>query len=75
MKVSKRQLRRIIREEKAKVLKEGLYRDASGSDLWLQLAGIVDQLLDQGMNTIELANDLRGIADDVEDSAPMEYDR
>jgi hypothetical protein len=30
----------------------------------------IDKLLDQGMNTYELAGELRGLADQVEDSAP-----
>ena len=39
--------------------------------MFLMLNDIVDKLLDMGMDTGELANELRGIADDVEDSAPM----
>tara|TARA_A100001015_G_C15038132_1_gene737655 strand:- start:58 stop:1014 length:957 start_codon:yes stop_codon:yes gene_type:complete len=74
MKISKRQLKRIIKEEKAKLLNEAGYRDPrTGEDLFLKLNGIVDMLLDMGMNTLELANELRGLADDVEDSGPMTY--
>ena len=29
-------------------------------------------LLDMGMDTLELANELRGLADDVEESGPMQ---
>ena len=79
MKTTKRQLKRIIREEKAKLVNEmysGGYRDPkTGEDLFLKINGIIDMMLDQGMDTIELANELRGLADDVEDSGPMEYER
>jgi len=78
MKVTKRQLKRIIKEEKAKLIKEmvtGFRHPETGENLFLSLNGIVDMLLDQGIDTIELANELRGLADDVEDSGPMTYDR
>ena len=72
MKITKRQLRRIIKEEKAKILEEGLpggYRHPkTGEDLFLMLNDIVDKLLGTGMDTMELANELRGLADDVEDT-------
>ena len=71
MKITKRQLKRIIREEKERILNEAGYRDPkTGEDLFLKLNGIVDMLLDMGMDTMELANELRGLADDVEDSDP-----
>ena len=79
MKISKRQLKKIIKEEKRKLVNEmytGGYRDPkTGEDLFLKINGIVDMLLDQGIDTIELANELRGLADDVEDSGPMTYDK
>ena len=78
MKISKKQLKRIIKEEKRKLVNEmsGGYRDPrTGEDLFLKLNGIIDQMLDMGMDTIELANELRGLADDVEDSGPMTYDK
>ena len=75
MKITKRQLRRIIKEEKAKILEEGLpggYRHPkTGEDLFLMLNDAIDKLLDQGMDTGELADELRGLANDVEDSVPM----
>ena len=75
MKITKRQLRKIIKEEKAKILEEGLpggYRHPkTGEDLFLMLNDAIDKLLDQGMDTGELADELRGLADDVLDSAPM----
>ena len=71
MKITKRQLRRIIKEEKAKLQAEGQYRHPkTGEDLFLMINDAVDKLLDQGMSTGELADELRGLADDVEDSAP-----
>ena len=73
MKISKRQLKKIIKEEKAQLLNEAGYRDPrTGEDLFLKLNGIVDMLLDMGMDTLELANELRGLADDVEESGPMQ---
>ena len=71
MKITKRQLRRIIKEEKQKILAEADYRHPkTGENMFLMLNDIVDKLLDAGMNTGELAAELRGLADDVEDSAP-----
>ena len=69
MRITKNQLRRIIREEKAKLVSEMGYRHPkTGEDLLLMLNDVVDKLLDQGMDTMELAGELRGLADDVEDS-------
>ena len=69
MKITKRQLRRIIKEERAKLLKEQAYRHPkTGEDMFLMLNDIVDKLLDMGMDTAELAAELRGLADDVDDS-------
>ena len=69
MKISKRQLRRIIKEEKQKILAEANYRHPkTGENMFLMLNDIVDKLLDAGMDTGELAAELRGLADDVEDS-------
>ena len=69
MKITKRQLRRIIKEEQAKLLNEVGYRHPkTGEDMFLMLNDIVDKLLDMGMDTAELAGELRGLADDVEDS-------
>ena len=72
MKITKRQLRRIIKEEKQKLLKEQYRHPKTGEDMFLMLNDIVDKLLGMGMDTNELAGELRGIADDVEDSAPVE---
>ena len=69
MKITKRQLRRIIKEERAKLLNEVGYRHPkTGEDMFLMLNDIVDKLLDMGMDTAELSRELRGLADDVDDS-------
>jgi len=69
MKITKRQLRRIIKEEKAKLVSEmGFRHPKTGEDMFLMLNDIVDKLLDMGMDNMELAGELRGLADDVEDS-------
>ena len=74
MKITKRQLKRIIREEKVKLLRETGYRHPkTGESLLLMLNDVVDKLLDQGMDFTELANELRGLADDVEDSNPQQH--
>lgn len=71
MKVSTRQLRRIIEEEKRRLRETDDFRDPkTGENLWLVLNGVIDQMLTQGIDTLELANELRSLADDVEDSAP-----
>ena len=74
MKITKRQLRRIIKEEKMKLLREAreTYRDRrTGENLFFVINGAIDQLLSNGFDAIELAGELRGMADDVEESAPM----
>ena len=71
MKITKSDLRRIIKEEAAKIQAEGQYRHPkTGENLFLMLNDAIDKLLDQGMNTYELAGELRGLADQVEDSTP-----
>ena len=73
MKISKNQLRRIIKEEKQKILAEANYRHPkTGENMFLMLNDIVDKLLDAGMDTGELAAELSGLADDVEDSTPSD---
>ena len=73
MKITKSQLRQIVKEEKSKLVNEmrGFRDPKTGEDLFLKLNGIVDMLLDMGMDTLELANELRGLADDVEESGPI----
>ena len=69
MKITKNQLRRIIKEERAKLLNEDGYRHPkTGEDMFLMLNDIVDKLLDMGMDTAVLSAELRGLADDVDDS-------
>jgi hypothetical protein len=98
MKVTKRQLRKIIRENtspapmksratpeiraavsnshRQNMLKEGIpsvqFAIPAGEKIWAALSSIIDQWMDQTdpQQWYELANDLRGYADDVEDSVP-----
>lgn len=74
MKITKNQLKRIIKEERAKLIKEqqNFSHPKTGENLYLMLNDAIDKLLDQGADPIELANELRGLADDVEDSKPVE---
>ena len=76
MKVTKRQLRRIIKEEKQKLLREedSFARDRrrfmgeeSVSDLLSDLHKAISALRKM-MEPYELADELRGIADDIEDN-------
>lgn len=68
MKITKRQLKKIIKEEKAKILKEAGFRDPkTGEDLFLKLNSVVDMLLDMGMDPMELSGELQGLADNVGD--------
>ncbi|OUU74764.1 MAG: hypothetical protein CBC29_06445 [Methylococcaceae bacterium TMED69] len=81
IRITKGQLKTIIEEEKVKIIREmhhqtkGYRHPKTGESLFLMLNDVVNILLDQGMDTLELANELRGLADDVEDSGPMEYSR
>jgi len=71
VRITKRQLRRIVKEEKQKLRETDGFRDPkTGENLWLVLNRVIDQMLTQGIDTLELANELRSLADDVEDSAP-----
>ena len=60
MKITKRQLRRIIKEEKAKLLKE-----ESATVLLGRLQDAINALYSV-MEPIELASELRGIAADID---------
>ena len=106
MKITKKQLKRIIREERTKLVREAKRRNIqeamaaadmeagpeaapsgkkppigqaktrsvmqAGEKIWYALSTIVDQAMDQSdpSSWRELADDLRGLADDVEDSIP-----
>ena len=54
MKITKRQLRRIIKEERAKLIAEQQYRHPkTGEDLFLMLNDVVDKLMDAGIDYTE----------------------
>jgi len=73
MKLTKARLRQIIKEERAKLLKESSYRHPkTGEDLFFMLNDVVDKMLGAGIDHYELADELRGLADQVEDSRPDE---
>ncbi len=75
MKITKRQLRRIIKEEKIRFLKEeedsfararrSFKGEESVTDLLGDLHDAIDALL-RAMEPIELADELRGIASDLD---------
>ena len=64
MRITKRQLRRIIREEKTRLAEQ-----AFPMDLYRQLNDVIDKLMAAGQAPYEVAGELRGIADDIEDNA------
>ena len=74
MKITKNQLRRIIKEEKAKLLKEedSFARDRrrfTGTESVTDLLGDLHKAisaLQKMMEPYEVADELRGIADDIE---------
>ena len=76
MKITKRQLKRIIQEERAKLLKEedSFARDRrrfTGTESVTDLLGDLHKAisaLQEMMEPYELADELRGIADDIEDN-------
>ena len=78
MKITKRQLKRIIKEEKARIL--GMrYDDADTldprmvSDLLGKINAAVDQLLNMGMDPDSLQDELQSIALSVKEDAEFEY--
>ena len=76
MKITKNQLRRIIREEKARLLREEdpFARDRrkfTGTQTVTDLLGDLHKAIDalsSMMEPFELADELRGIAEDIEDN-------
>jgi hypothetical protein len=91
MKITKRKLRQIIKENtspmplksrstpfvraavaasrRQRPLKENMWRHPkTGVNMLLMINELVDHMLNQGVDAVELANELRGLADDVEDS-------
>jgi pyruvate-formate lyase-activating enzyme len=75
MKITKQQLRRIIKEEKARLLKEGGFVDEemarSNEAIQAHLSTLHDTInnLWDLMGPDELANELYGIADDIRHEA------
>ena len=78
MKITKRQLRRIIKEEKARI-HEMRYDDADTldprmvSDLLGKINAAVDQLLNIGMDPSSLQAELESIALSVKNDREFEY--
>ena len=88
MKISKRQLKRIIKEEKAKLLKEASMEYIDGAmqargkfpindpstraKLFADLNDAIRALMQAGMDPNEMAEELYGLGEDVEANA-MQY--
>ena len=66
----------VSNSHRQRMLNEGVptvqYAIPAGEKIWAALSSIIDQYMDQRDpdDWMELANDLRGYADDVEDSIP-----
>jgi hypothetical protein len=69
MKITKRQLRRIIKEERAKLIAEqqGYRHPDTGEDMLKMLSDIVDELMETDIDLKYLANEIHGLAQDVEE--------
>ena len=65
MKITKRQLKRIIREEKAKLLKEVYMDNAAIEDEIAKIDDAIDNLLSMGMDPRSLQDEIYRIAGDV----------
>lgn len=77
MKITKRQLKRIIREEKQKLVKEAFSEEPQSTEnekLMLDILDIVDYTLKNGVSAAALANEFRAIADDLESEPPVTYE-
>jgi len=67
LKMSKHELSKIIKTSLLET--SDAFRDRrTGKNLFFMINDAVDQLLNNGFDAIELANELRGLANDVEDS-------
>ena len=69
MRITKNQLRRIIKEERAKLVAEQQrYRHPdTGEDMIKMLSDIVDKLMETDIDLEYLANEIHGLAQDVEE--------
>lgn len=65
MKITKRQLRRIIKEEKSKLLKEIYTPQSSIPDEIAKIDDAVDMMFQLGMTVEEIQSELRALADDL----------
>ena len=76
MKISKRQLKRIIKEEKQKLLKEQanfpINDSSTRARLFADLNAAIGALMQAGMDPHEMAQELYGLGEDVETNA-MEW--
>ena len=65
MKITKRQLKRIIKEEKAKLLKEVYLDNSTIQDEIAKIDDAIDNLLSMGMDPKSLQDEIYRIAEDV----------
>ena len=65
MKITKRQLKRIIKEEKAKILSEVYMDNTTIEDEIAKIDDVIDTLLSMGMDPKSLQDEIYRIADDV----------
>ena len=65
MKITKRQLKRIIKEERAKLLKEVYMDNTTIQDEIAKIDDVIDNLLSMGMDPKSLQDEIYRIAEDV----------
>ena len=65
MKISKRQLKRIIKEEKRRVIKETFAANSSFQDEVAKIDDAVDMLFQLGATVEEIQKELRAMADEL----------
>jgi len=65
MKITKRQLKRIIKEEKAKILSEVYMDNTTIQDEIAKIDDAIDNLLSMGMDPKSLQDEMYKIADEV----------
>ena len=70
MKITKRQLRRIIKEEKTKLIKEQLHMSGRNQGVMEQLHTAIDAMIEE-MGRDEAQMELQGIVDDWDQNSDM----
>ena len=65
MKITKRQLKRIIKEEKSKAIKETYASNSTIQDEIAKIDDAVDMMFELGMTVEDIQKELRALADEL----------